>query len=79
MEGERFDTDKEVVLYRAACELINNGMAIGMDRRNLFFNPYSYSDKVISEMRRNIAMNRDIFTFDLFYDFVENLVERREK
>jgi signal transduction histidine kinase len=26
MEGERFDTDKEVVLYRAACELINNGM-----------------------------------------------------
>jgi len=60
-------------------ELINNGMAIGMDRRNLFFNPYSYSDKVISEMRRNIAMNRDIFTFDLFYDFVENLVERREK
>ena len=60
-------------------ELIDNGMAIGMDRRNLFFNPYSYSDKVISEMRRNIAMNRDIFTFDLFYDFVENLVERREK
>jgi signal transduction histidine kinase len=26
MEGERFDTDKEVVMYRAACELINNGM-----------------------------------------------------
>jgi signal transduction histidine kinase len=26
MEGERFDADKEVVLYRAACELINNGM-----------------------------------------------------
>src|SRR5512133_238165 len=26
MEGERFETDKEVVLYRAACELINNGM-----------------------------------------------------
>ena len=26
MEGERFDTDKEVVLYRVACELINNGM-----------------------------------------------------
>jgi len=26
MEGERFDTDKEVVVYRAACELINNGM-----------------------------------------------------
>ena len=26
VEGERFDTDKEVVLYRAACELINNGM-----------------------------------------------------
>jgi len=26
MEGERFDTDKEVVLYRAACELINNGI-----------------------------------------------------
>jgi signal transduction histidine kinase len=26
MEGERFDTDKEVVIYRAACELINNGM-----------------------------------------------------
>jgi len=24
MEGERFDTDKEVVMYRAACELINN-------------------------------------------------------
>ena len=26
MEGERFDPDKEVVLYRVACELINNGM-----------------------------------------------------
>jgi signal transduction histidine kinase len=26
MEGERFDSDKEVVVYRAACELINNGM-----------------------------------------------------
>ena len=26
MEGERFETDKEVVLYRVACELINNGM-----------------------------------------------------
>ncbi len=26
MEGERFDTDKEIVMYRAACELINNGM-----------------------------------------------------
>jgi signal transduction histidine kinase len=26
MEGERFETDKEVVIYRAACELINNGM-----------------------------------------------------
>lgn len=26
MEGERFDTDKEVVMYRVACELINNGM-----------------------------------------------------
>jgi signal transduction histidine kinase len=26
MEGERFDTDKEFVLYRVACELINNGM-----------------------------------------------------
>ncbi len=26
MEGERFDSDKEVVIYRAACELINNGM-----------------------------------------------------
>ncbi|MGB8359499.1 MAG: ATP-binding protein [Bacteroidales bacterium] len=26
MEGERFDSDKEVVLYRVACELINNGM-----------------------------------------------------
>jgi len=26
MEGERFDNDKEVVVYRAACELITNGM-----------------------------------------------------
>ncbi len=26
MEGERFETDKEVVIYRVACELINNGM-----------------------------------------------------
>ena len=26
MEGIRFDPDKEVVLYRAACELINNAM-----------------------------------------------------
>ena len=26
MEGVRFDTDKEVVIYRAAFELINNGM-----------------------------------------------------
>ena len=26
MEGERFDADREVVIYRAACELINNAM-----------------------------------------------------
>lgn len=26
MEGERFNTDKEVVIYRVACELINNAM-----------------------------------------------------
>jgi len=26
MQGERFDSDKEVVLYRSACELINNAI-----------------------------------------------------
>ncbi len=59
-------------------ELIDNGMAIGTDKRTLFFDPYAYSDKMISEMRRNIGMNKEIFTFDPFYDFVENLVERGE-
>ena len=41
MEGERFDTDREVVVYRAACELINNGMK------------HSGASKIEIELRRH--------------------------
>ena len=41
MEGERFETDKEVVLYRVACELINNGMK------------HSGASKIEMELRRH--------------------------
>ncbi len=55
-------------------ELINNGMAIGMTKDKLLFNPYAYSDKQITEMRRNIQGHTDVFTFDPFYDFAESIV-----
>ncbi len=41
MEGVRFDTDKEVVIYRAAFELINNGMK------------HSGASKIEIELRRH--------------------------
>lgn len=41
MEGERFDSDKEIVIYRAACELINNGMK------------HSGASKIEIELRRH--------------------------
>ena len=55
-------------------ELIDNGMAIGMTKDKLFFDPYVYSDRQITEMRRNIQGHTYVFTFDPFYDFAESIV-----
>ncbi len=59
-------------------ELVDNGMAIGIDKDTLFFDPNTYPDKLITEMRRNIREHTSIFTFDAFYNFVEALVEGRD-
>jgi len=55
-------------------ELINNGMAIRMTKDKLFFDPYAYSERQITEMRRNMQGHTDVFTFDPFYDFAESIV-----
>jgi len=49
-------------------------MAIRMTKDKLFFDPYAYSDRQITEMRRNIQGYTDVFTFDPFYDFAESIV-----
>ncbi|HPC25763.1 MAG TPA: hypothetical protein PLQ59_09635, partial [Fervidobacterium sp.] len=59
-------------------ELIDNGMAIGVSKDTLFFDPNTYSDKAITEMRKNIGRHAPIFTFDAFYNFVEALTEGRD-
>lgn len=59
-------------------ELIDNGMAIGVSKDTLFFDPNTYSDKAITEMRKNIGQHTPIFTFDAFYNFVEALTEGRD-
>lgn len=59
-------------------ELIDNGMAIGVSKDTLFFDPNTYSDKTITEMRKNIGKHATIFTFDAFYNFVEALTEGRD-
>jgi len=59
-------------------ELVDNGMAIGVTKNTLFFDPNTYSDKTITEMRRNIGQHTSIFTFDAFYNFIETLTEGRD-
>jgi len=60
-------------------ELIENQMAIGLDRNVLFFDPYSYSDELITNIRKNIMHNSHIFSFDNFYHFVNSLIKEGEK
>jgi len=59
-------------------ELIDNGIAIGVSKDTLFFDPNTYSDKTITEMRKNIGKHATILTFDAFYNFVEALTEGRD-
>lgn len=59
-------------------ELIENQMTIGLDRNVLFFDPYSYSDELITNIRKNIMLNSHIFSFDNFYHFVNSLIKERE-
>ncbi|MGQ9856942.1 MAG: hypothetical protein ACUVQF_09410 [Fervidobacterium sp.] len=59
-------------------DLIRNGLAIGISRDDLFFDPTVYSDKVITEIRRNILSNVRLFTFDAFYSFIESIIDGSE-
>lgn len=54
-------------------ELVQNGLAVGLKQNDLFFDPNLYPDKFISEMRRNILENADLFTFDKFYSFINSI------
>ena len=53
-------------------------MTIGLDRNVLFFDPYSYSDELITNIRKNIVHNSHIYSFDNFYNFVNSLMKERE-
>jgi tetratricopeptide (TPR) repeat protein len=55
-------------------ELFGNQMAIPVEKDCEFFDPFDIPDEKISEMRQNILNNADIFTFDPFFEFVENTV-----
>lgn len=59
-------------------ELIENQMAIGIDKNVLFFDPSSYSNDLITRIRNNIRNNGHIYSFDNFYNFVNSLMKERE-
>lgn len=56
-------------------KLFQNGMAIPIDRDVEYFDPETVLDEQISEIRRNILQSSDIFTFDRFFNFVNQILE----
>lgn len=56
-------------------KLFQKGMAIPIDRNVEYFDPEAISDKEISEIRKNILQHSDIFIFDRFFDFVNQILE----
>ncbi|MFN6991773.1 MAG: hypothetical protein ACK4MM_03505, partial [Fervidobacterium sp.] len=59
--------------YNKLCE---NKMAICLDTSLNFFDPTIVSEEQISKIRENILKGIDLFTFDRFYNFVENITNR---
>jgi len=60
-------------------EIIHKRMAIGIDKKLLFFNPLEYSDDFISWYRINIGMNLDTFTIAKFAEFIHNLLVKGDE
>lgn len=55
-------------------KLFQKGMAIAIEKDVEYFDPSSISNEQISEIRRNILENSDIFTFDKFFNFVNEIL-----
>lgn len=55
-------------------ELIDNKLAIGIEKDQYFFDPYDYSNNDIKMIRENILNNLDIFTSDAAYEFINRKV-----
>lgn len=57
-------------------KLCVNKMAVCIDKNLKLFNPDLVNDKLVNDLRQNILKNMDMFTFDKFYTFVEEIIQK---